>query len=671
MFKPSAFLFLLFAGTLPVKAQTIEDSVTFKMFTIRGVSDQPVQRNSLNLSTLNTDSLFRNGALTLSEAMSQTPGVSMLSTGIGISKPVVRGLFGNRVLVLLNGLKFDNQQWQEEHGLGLSENGLSAIELIKGPMGVLYGSEAIGGVINLVDENRAAPQTSESDVAVRFNSNTLGGNINAGYKANLGRRWYRVRVSADNHADYSNGHQQRVLNSRYHGYTLKGAYGFQRRRSTTEFNLLSAYNQFGFIFNDIYTFVDEDARWNRQLNVNPNHMVILNIFSLGHNVQYNKNTRLNINAGIQSNRRMENEGGGAISLDMHLLTMQYLVRLEHRVNRNNSFVISHLNLLENNKNYGARKIVPNATMQEANVSAYWEYTPLKYLSLEAGAGVGEKQIRTTFTPSVNGQGKEIQPFKKSSPYTNFFLGMSFFKGKSFDAKLNLASGVRIPNLAELSSDGLHEGVFTYEIGNPNLKNEKNLSLNAQFGFRNKFLNLGFSPFYNHFNQYVWLAPTLEQWNGFPVFRYRQQDAEQYGLEATLEIKIERHLTLATAVSGMHSKTADGDFTPYTPANRLRSTLKYDFKLVDRRFNTFVTYESVAAQKELAINEMGSKAYQLLSAGISGQIGNGRHLLTWTLGGNNLSNTAYYDHLSRLKYFGLLNPGRNIFISLKYHCNSKL
>src|ERR1044072_2992429 len=126
-------------------AQTLGD------VTVTSYREEPVTQTSLLITPLLIDSLSRFANFNLATMLSGVPGVSMLSTGIGISKPVIRGLYGNRVLVLMAGLRFDNQQWQEEHGLGLSDLGLQKVELIKGPMSVLYGSEAMGGIINLIE----------------------------------------------------------------------------------------------------------------------------------------------------------------------------------------------------------------------------------------------------------------------------------------------------------------------------------------------------------------------------------------------------------------------------------------------------------------------------------------------------------------------------------------
>src|SRR4030095_9593889 len=155
------------------------------------------------------------GAFNLSDGLAKLPGVSQLTTGVGISKPVIRGLYGNRVLAILSGLRFDNQQWQDEHGLGLNDMGIDRVEVIKGPSSLLYGSEAIGGALNIIEEAPAKPHTTVADVNTRFFSNTLGIFTDVGFKgASITSNW-GIRAGINSQADYTDGDGNRILNSRF------------------------------------------------------------------------------------------------------------------------------------------------------------------------------------------------------------------------------------------------------------------------------------------------------------------------------------------------------------------------------------------------------------------------------------------------------------------------
>ncbi len=660
---------MVFVFGLDVMAQDTS-TTKFKGYTVTYYKDEPEKESSLNIHKINTDSLSGFGNFNLTDLLAKVPGVSVLGTGPSISKPVIRGLYGNRVLVLFNGLKFDNQQWQEEHGLGLTEVGLGGIDLIKGPMSVLYGSEAIGGVINLIDEEKAAKNTKVLEAGLKMHSNTLGGAFNAGYKYNTGKKWFKLRIGIDNQADYFDGSHKRVLNSRSDCYIVKAAYGYKKGRWVKDYYFTSSFNRFGFIFNDIYTFVEEDARYNRSLKVNPAHMVLLNIASTTQSYYSKKGNVLTINAGIQSNRRMENEGGGAISLDMHLLTAQYLLKWQHSLSKKHQLIVSNLGAYENNTNYGARKIVPDAIMLETNTSAFIESKLTKKLTIENGFGIGFKQVHTFFTPSVNGQGKEVQPFNKQSPYFNGLTGINYNIDSVFYAKCNVSTGVRVANLAELSSNGLHEGVFTYEIGNPELKNEMVYSANVVIGMQMKVFEWSISPFYNLFNNYIYLGPAPGDWNGFPIFRYYQDNAFQKGLEAQLTVRPIQHTGVNVSFFAMNAWKANGESLPYTPANKLSCS-------VYRRINFSRSFIFISAgtdyyatQNKVAFNELRTPSYQLFNFSVNGKSGKFQQL-EWKAGVNNLTDVAYYDHMSRFKYFGLLNMGRNVTVSLNWKFTQKI
>ncbi|MEP7267157.1 MAG: TonB-dependent receptor [Saprospiraceae bacterium] len=634
--------------------------------TITAFKEEPLKETSLNIVSIKADSLKYVSAFNITDILAKLPGVNMLSTGLGISKPVIRGLYGNRILILLSGLKFDNQQWQEEHGLGLNSMGISRLELIKGPMSVLYGSEAIGGVINIIEEAKPTAHTSETDVSLKFNSNTLGGGIQAGYKVNKVNKWFRIRAGIDNHADYSDGNNQRVLNSRFDGYSLKSTYGFTRKKWQSENNFLSSFNRFGFIFNDVYTFVKPDARWSRKLNENPSHVVLLNILSSENKFYLNDKSKLSVNAGIQSNERLENEGSGAISLDMHLLTFQYLAKYEKILGEGRRIILSHLNSFEDNTNYGSRKIVPDARMQEANFALYYEADLQSKLTLENGLNIGEKWIKTFFTAGVNGQGKEVQPFNKFSLYYNFYSGLSFNPNEGLNIKANASTGVRIPNLAELSSNGLHEGVFTYEIGDPLMKNEQNIGLNFIVDYKTRLGSINISPFYNYFFHYVYLAPTQEEWFGFPVYRYKQQNARQIGFEIQSAYNLNRASNLNFTYSMMQSKTQEGNYTPFIPASKFSAAFLSQIYSTKNKIVSFQTeWEHYFQQNNIYTGEIPTHSYNLFNASVQAKFLKISSHYSFSISGQNLFNKSYYDHLSRLKYFGLNNIGRNIFIQLKY------
>ena len=629
------------------------------------------EENSMHTIALNTDSLSKSGALTLADIIAKQQGVNLLTTGPAISKPVIRGSSGNRVLVLLSELKFDNQQWQEEHGLGLSTMGTDRVELIIGPAGILYGSEAIGGVINIIEELPPEIGTKLLDIRFQSHSNTFGNSIQGGYKTNNGKSWWRLRTNMDNYADYSDGNKNRVLNSRFKGYGIKTSWGFNNNKWRSVNHFMSTYNQFGFIYNDVYSFIKTDERWSRTLINNPSHIVFLNILSSENTIILSPLSKIKFNYGFQTNQRLENEGGNNISLNMLLLTGQYNLKWSRQINDKNHLVISNFIVQEQNTNLGARKIIPNAILHEGNISMYFESRLNKSFILEYGIGGGEKLIVTRLTPSLNDEKKIIHPFNKFSPYYTIYSGLTWYERKHFNLKFNVANGVRIPNLAELSSNGLHEGTFVYEVGNPSLKNEQLYSSNLYLNYTSKNnINVILSPFYNHYKNFVYLNPgnEFDKWYGFPKAYYVQKDVNQYGVEFNIITSLFTTYSISLKGSGMRSITDKGEFTPYTPAIKLTPSINGIIKTTILPVGFFISSDFVLAQNETSTYEPGAQSYQLLNAGISFSLKQEKKQWYFNIIGANILNQAYIDNLSRFKYFGLLNMGRSITISIRYLFN---
>src|SRR5204863_294279 len=147
-------------------AQEKDTIPVLKEVVISGIRSSTANETSMNIQSLSAQKIRQSGALNISDALSKLPGISQLNTGPAISKPVIRGLSGNRVLAVLSGLKFDNQQWQDEHGLGLTDVGIDRIEVIKGPASLLYGSEAIGGILNIIEELPNPPGEKTADMNI-------------------------------------------------------------------------------------------------------------------------------------------------------------------------------------------------------------------------------------------------------------------------------------------------------------------------------------------------------------------------------------------------------------------------------------------------------------------------------------------------------------------------
>ena len=646
-----------------------EDSL--RVFSLKGVQVTAnrfsPQWQTLPMERIRADSLYFSGRFNLSEQLAERPGIRILSTGPSISKPSIRGMYGSRVLILINGLRFGNQQWQDEHGLTISSAGMDRIEVSKSPASVKYGSEAIGGLIYCNDLGRPEKGLTSVRFGTASYSNTLGGNIQAGISEDRSKFWYNLDLSYDNHGDYTDGNGKRVLNSRFKALNGKASFGFRKGRWENENHYVFSSSQSGFIFNDIDEIINVDDRLSRDLSQNPSHLIDIHLFSSRNSFRLRDGSELSLTAGVHSNRRRENEGGNSVSLDMQLIQYQTMLEWKKRLSEKHKLSVSNLSLLEMNTNLGKRKIVPDALRFENNSSISLVSNFGKDVVLENSIGLDLIRIKALYTKGVNSEEKIIDPFVRQSLLANFTSGIHLFPKKKLDMKAVLSSGNRMPNLAELSSNGLHEGIFTYEIGDPNLAEERCLSANVMAGLHLKNLNLSVNPFYTRFSNFVYLQKTNEDWYGFPVYRYVQSDVTMKGLEARSGIRIRKVLQLTSSYEMVEGKSDVGDNLPYIPAQRILNRLEAGFGQ-KRYLSLFVANELYLEQNKTARGESATPQYSLWNAGLSCRISGRSAMYEVFFRANNLMNEAYYDHLSRLKNFGILNMGRNVVFGFKMNIN---
>ena len=156
--------------------------------------------NVMKVERLTAESMKKLGVTTLSEGITNIAGVSQISTGTSIGKPVIRGLSGSRVLVYTQGIRLENQQFGGEHGLGINDAGIESIEVIKGPASLLYGSDALGGVLYLNPEKFASENKDEVNFSQRFFSNTLGSNSSIGLKTSKEKWKFLARGKSNKYA---------------------------------------------------------------------------------------------------------------------------------------------------------------------------------------------------------------------------------------------------------------------------------------------------------------------------------------------------------------------------------------------------------------------------------------------------------------------------------------
>ncbi|MFT3793683.1 TonB-dependent receptor [Flavobacterium sp.] len=622
-------------------------------------------QNVMKVERENLKSIRQKGVPTLVEGLATIPGVAQVSTGASIGKPVIRGLSGNRVLVYSQGVRLENQQFGDEHGLGLNDSGIESVEVIKGPASLLYGSDALGGVLYFNPEKFAEANTFKGDFSQRLFSNTLGSGSGLGLKASTENWKFLVRGAYATHADYEVPEGERVTNTRYNEGDLKSAIGY----SNASFSTVLRYN-----FNRLDLGIPEEGiaeQSEDRKTMLPRQAVDNHILSW-HNNFFFGNSTLDADIGYILNDRSEFEDSSTAALHMKLSTLNYDLKYHFPKFGQFEIIAGIQGMHQENKNSGEEFLIPDATTDDFGVFGTANYQ-WKSNVLQAGIRYDNRKISSE-EHGILGEEGYFQAIDKSFDSFNASLGYKTDLAKNFTMRLNLASGFRAPNLAELTSNGVHEGTNRYEIGNGNLKTEQNFQTDLNFEYDSEHFEFFVNGFYNHISHYIYAMPTGEVLDENDVFTYTQDNAKLYGGEAGIHFHphpldwLHLESSFETVTGEKRSRSVGSDYLPLVPANNWNNTLRTEFKIRKwlengyARLNVSTTFD----QKNVSGFETESDGYTLVNAGFGGKIVLGKTAFEVSLSGNNLFDKTYIAHLSRLKNDGIPNIGRNVIFGLNFN-----
>jgi iron complex outermembrane receptor protein len=605
--------------------------------------------------------LQQKGTSTLIEGVATIPGVSQVSTGTSIGKPVIRGLSGNRVLIYSQGVRIENQQFGDEHGLGLNDAGVESVEIIKGPASLLYGSDALGGVLYFNPEKFADANTFKANFNQKYFSNTQGSNSSIGLKTSTENWKFLARGTYNTHADYKIAKGDRVTNSRYNETDFKTGIGY----SNSGFSSVVRYN-----FNKLNIGIPEEGIAEQSTERKPefprqgiyNHLLSVN------NVVFFENSKLDVDLGYIANDRSEFEDSDEASLRMKLNTFNYNAKYHFPKTSHIETIIGIQGMHQTNKNFGEEYLIPDAITNDFGVygTANYEWNTSV---LQAGLRFDSRNINSA-THGEEGEEGYFQPLSKSFSSFNASLGYKVQLAEPLVLRLNTATGFRAPNLSELTSNGVHEGTNRYEIGNADLKTEQNIQTDLNLEYKNSHFEFFVNGFFNHVNNYIYASPTGDIMDNNDVFAYIQDDARLYGGEAGLHFHPHPldWLHFETSFETVNARKASNEYLPLIPANNWNNTIRTEFKISNWLEEGFAALRISSAfdQKNVSGFESASEGYTLINLGVGGTIKLGKNSFDLNLNANNLLDKEYTAHLSRLKIDGIPNMGRNLVLGLGFN-----
>ena len=683
-----------------------------------GTSTQS-KKTPFQVSVLRKEELAQSSSTNIIEALAKKPGVSTLSTGPAISKPVIRGLGYNRVLTINDGVRQEGQQWGDEHGIEIDEASVSRVEILRGPASLIYGSDATAGVINIITNVPAENNTVKANLFTNYQTNNKAKTFNGNIAGNIkGINWnlYGSSVAA---ADYQNKYDGRVFNSKFNeknfgGYAgCNGSWGYSHILFSS-FNLKTGLvegerDSSGFFIKPVAggtTVRATDADFNSTTPEIPYQHIRHFKIASDNNFELGKN-RLSLNVGFQHNQREEfgnpdNLNERALFFDLKTIT--YTARLNLADMNGWKTSIGVNGMQQQNTNKGVKQLIPDYNLFDIGGYVYSQKT-IKKVTLSGGLRYDTRNLNVKVL--MDGADAKGAAFKKSFANVSGSIGSAIQLSDKLNLKLNVARGFRAPGIPELASNGSHEGTIRYEYGDVNLKSEISTQLDAGIELNTQHISFSVSAFYNNFSNFI-LYRKLQATGGsdstvtvdgtnLTAFKFDQTKAALSGIEATVDIHphpldwLHIQNTFSYVVGKLKNPVESAGYLPYIPAPRLITEIRGNFKKIHNSIRNFyikTEIDNTFAQHNIffAYNtETATPGYTILNAGIGADFANakGKEIFSLNISGNNLGDVAYQNHLSRLKYSaenlvtgrtGVFNMGRNFSIKLNipfsYKINNK-
>ncbi|MBN2663072.1 MAG: TonB-dependent receptor [Bacteroidales bacterium] len=624
---------------------------------ISGGSYSSQHQNAIKIELVNSNDISLAGTPTFLEAVSSVPGVDIIAKGAGVAKPVIRGLSMTNILMLNNGIKMENFQFSENHPFLVDEFGADRVEIIKGPASLLYGSDAVGGVINILREKPAPVGKIIGDYTLQLHSNTLGAVSSFGLKGSNDKFFWGFRAGIKSHEDYKDGNNDFIPNTRFNEKSFKANIGINKNFGLFRFYYDFNKPEFGMAVPAVISLIDMNSRnnefWYQDLT---SHIISTkNTLFLG-------SYKIKLNAAYQiNNRRLQTDNFTPAfeMVNMNLNTFSYDFQVMLPSNINSEYIVGFQGANKVVKNNGAPSdLIPDATVNDFSGYILVQHSFFDKLKTQAGVRYDIRFVNTI---------AELNSRVIDTMYNNFSgsVGATYQLSDKILLRSNVASAYRTPNLAELTQDGVH-GV-RYEQGNINLHSQRNYEADFSSHFHTKHIMLDFSIFYNRIFNYIYLAPTDElSANGSQIFRYSQTNSTLYGGEVSADFLPFNWLDFKTSYSYLIGIKDDNTYLPFIPHNKLKFETKLQKSELLFFQNVFFKVGGVYAQSQQkpALFETETDAYFLLNASIGAEYKVANQNILFSLNANNLLNELYYDHLSTLKNLGFYNMGRNISFTVK-------
>jgi iron complex outermembrane recepter protein len=669
-----------------------------------------IRKNPVPIVSIGKQYLQQNLSTNIIDAIAKVPGINAVTTGPNVSKPYIRGLGFSRILTLYDGVRQEGQQWGDEHGIEIDQTSVEKIEVVKGPASLIYGSDALAGVINLIPANFPSPGKTQGDILAEYQTNNglFGGSaMLAGNKNSI---LWRGRASYKEAANYRNKYDGRVYNTGFKETDVNGMVGV---------NKIWGYSHIGFsVFDDLQDIPDGSRdsatrKFTKQITeadtlrpiVSDEELRLYSIPALHQHVQhyriYNANNfilkaggRIALNLGYQKSIRREYSHPEIAVPGLYLLLNTYSYDAKYYLPEKNGWsVTGGVNGMyqNNDAEKGTEFVIPSYKLFDFGP---FLFAKKSYKKLEMAGGI-RYDIRTFNNDALFTKPDAITGFDKAVygadivgatqafyNYKHTFsgltgsLGITYIFSKTFSAKFNVARGYRSPNISEISANGVHPGTNIYQLGNLNFKPEFSLQEDIGLNYNSQHITVNLELFNNNIQNYIFNQKVLNSAGqdsviipGNETFQFQAAKAHLYGTEISVDLHphpldwlhFENSLSIVYGANkGVSGKNLSDSakYLPFIPPLHTFSELRANIKPKSGTFtNLFAKMQfEWYAKQDKAYLEFGTETptpgYCLFNIGLGADVVNKKKKIVFTFSvlGNNIFDAAYQSHLNRLKYF---------------------
>lgn len=695
--------------TLEPEIKTIAEVVV----TTENQSKQLQKNSSASIEVIDEQFLKKNLGGSLMQTLERVGGINTVAIGSGQSKPIIRGLGFNRVVVAENGIKHEGQQWGSDHGLEIDQFSVEQVKIVKGPLSLTYGSDAIGGVIE-IEKAKAPAQNSFGgtlDLTAKSNNDLYGGSLNLyGRGKSL---FFDTRITSIDYADYKVPvdfiniysykaplYKNRLRNTAGNELNLHFNFGVMKENFSSVFYVSNLKMKSGLFANahgleprnvdtDLHDFSSRDIQ-NPYQDVN--HFKAINRTKLSFETHH-----LEFEMGYQNNFRQEFSDyiPHGFMPASYPETLQIPETLErgfsknvYSLNAKDIFEINRHQITiggnaehQNNNISGWGFVIPEFTQTSIGFFAFDKFEVNNKLILNAGIRYDNGTISTgnyfDWFASPVGNTKEF--LQRATALKRNFGNISWGIGanynlENFSYRANVGKSFRMPIAKELGSNGVNYHQFSYELGNANLDPEEAYQLDLGMTFEKNNFSADVSPFVNYFTNYIYLNPTSRfdytYGAGNQIYEYTQSKVLRYGTELKLNYCFTKNYSAEIIGEYVYSEQLSGakkGFTlPFSPPPSVLFNFSYEGTLGKNFPNTFagIDFKMVAAQNEIVPPEIKTDGFQLINLSFGTDVLLSGQSVKFNFQIQNLLNSKNFNHTSFYRLIGVPEPGRNVVVSIK-------